>query len=167
MFLRAVTGRRTQEARGKTQDAGGKFRWVRLPLAACLLAATVSLACSASVPTPTPTLVPSPTARRASAPSPTAEPDDTGWQSLGNRVEWRRLKVELNGVNSRLWLARLDPARVQFRVLYDRANPRLVNFSPNVQPTTGTGGTIRFTKTADGGSCTLICHGYSHNDKDY
>jgi len=83
------------------------------------------LACAASVPTPTPTLVPSPTARPA--PSPTAEPDDTGWQSLGNGVEWRRLKVELNGVGHRLWLTRLDPARVQFRVLYDRANPRLVS----------------------------------------
>ena len=49
----------------------------------------------------------------------------------------------------------------------DRANPRLVNFSPNVLPTTGTGGTIRFTKTANGGSCTLICHGETHNNEGY
>jgi len=54
----------------------------------------------------------------------TAEPDDTGWQSLGHGIELRRLLVELNGVSNRLWIARVDPAGVRFRVLYDRANPR-------------------------------------------
>ena len=32
----------------------------------------------------------------------------------------------MNGTSNRLWLARVDPARVRFRVLYDQANPRLV-----------------------------------------
>jgi uncharacterized protein YigE (DUF2233 family) len=55
------------------------------------------------------------------------EPDDTGWQSQGNGIELRRLKVELNGVTNRLWLARVEPARVRFRVLYDHVNPRQVS----------------------------------------
>jgi uncharacterized protein YigE (DUF2233 family) len=73
---------------------------------------------------PTPTHLPPPTIHLE--PSPTSEPDDTGWQSLGNGVELRRLKVELNGITNRLWLARVDPARVRFRVLYDRENPHQV-----------------------------------------
>jgi len=84
-----------------------------------------TLACSTVTRTPTPTLAPLPTARPA--PSPTPEPDDTGWQSLGNGIELRRLRVELSGVSNRLWLARIDPTRVRFRVLYDQANPRLVS----------------------------------------
>jgi uncharacterized protein YigE (DUF2233 family) len=47
---------------------------------------------------------------------------------LGNGIELRRLRVtDANGTSNRLWLARLDPARVRFRVLYDQANPRLVS----------------------------------------
>jgi predicted CXXCH cytochrome family protein len=42
----------------------------------------------------------------------------------------------------------------------DRNNPRLVNFAPNVQPY---GGVIDFTKTATGGTCTLVCHGEPHD----
>ena len=102
------------------QDARSKARF-NLPLASCLLL----LAALACAETPTPTLAPSPTVRPE--PSPTPEPDDTGWQSQGNGIELRRLKVELNGIANRLWLARVDPARVRFRVLYDRANPRQVS----------------------------------------
>ncbi len=92
-----------------------------LPIVVLVL---VSLACSSEVaPTFTPV---APTARPV--PSPTSEPDDTGWQALGNGVELRRLRVAgANGTSNRLWLARLDPARVRFRVLYDQANPRLVS----------------------------------------
>jgi uncharacterized protein YigE (DUF2233 family) len=68
--------------------------------------------------------LPIPTTQPTSTPA--VEPDDTGWQALSSGIELRRLKVEVNGVSSRLWLARLDPARAQLRVLYDRANPRLV-----------------------------------------
>jgi len=102
------------------QDARSKARF-NLPLASCLLL----LAALACAETPTPTLAPSPTVRVE--PSPTPEPDDTGWQSQGNGIELRRLKVELNGITNLLWLARVDPARVRFRVLYDRANPRQVS----------------------------------------
>ncbi len=92
-----------------------------LPLVALVL---VSLACDATAIPATP--IPAPTARID--PSPTSEPDDTGWQALGNGVELRRLRVtDANGTSNRLWLARLDPARVLFRVLYDQANPRLVS----------------------------------------
>jgi hypothetical protein len=50
----------------------------------------------------------------------------------------------------------------------DRNNPRLVNFAPNVQPYADPAnptvpGVITFTKTATGGSCTLICHGKKHD----
>jgi uncharacterized protein YigE (DUF2233 family) len=115
MFLRAVIRR-------KSQVTGHRPRRFPLYLAPCaLLLALVALACAE---TPTPTRVPSPTVRVE--PSPPSEPDDTGWQSLGNGVELRRLKVELNGVTNRLWLARVDPAHVRFRVLYDRDNPRQV-----------------------------------------
>jgi len=46
----------------------------------------------------------------------------------------------------------------------DRSNPRLVNFSPNVEPFKGV---LRFTKTATGGTCTLVCHGAEHDAEDY
>ena len=49
----------------------------------------------------------------------------------------------------------------------DRANQRLVNFAPNVEPLGGVNGVPKFTKTATGGSCTLICHGESHNGESY
>jgi uncharacterized protein YigE (DUF2233 family) len=93
-----------------------------LPVVAWLILAIVSLACSSAAPRPTPTLVPTPTARIT--PMPTVEPDDTGWQPIVNGIELRRLLVELNGVSNRLWIARVDPTRVHFRVLYDRSNPR-------------------------------------------
>ena len=43
----------------------------------------------------------------------------------------------------------------------------LVTFSPNVHPSTALGGTVRFTKTATGGSCTLTCHGKDHQGIRY
>jgi uncharacterized protein YigE (DUF2233 family) len=86
-----------------------------------------SLACATITLTPTPTATLVPTSTPHPVPSPTVEPDDTGWQSLGNGIELRRLLVELNGVRNRLWLARIDPARVKFRVLYDRTNPRPIS----------------------------------------
>ena len=112
MFLRDVTGR---------QMLGARRMWP-LCVAACILLFAL-LACD-STPSPLPTYTPAPTTL-ATRP-PTAEPDDTGWQSQGNGVELRRLRVEVNGVSNRLWLARLDPARVRFRVLYDPDNPRQV-----------------------------------------
>ena len=101
--------------------SGARRMWP-LCVAACILLFAL-LACE-STPSPLPTYTPAPTARATL--TPTAEPDDTGWQSRGNGVELRRLRVELNGVSNRLWLARLDPARVRFRVLYDPASPRQV-----------------------------------------
>ena len=107
----------------KSQVARRKSRRLDLCLATCaLLLVLATLACAE---TPTPTLAPTPTVRVE--PSPTPEPDDTGWQSQGNGIELRRLQVELKGITNRLWLARVDPARVRFRVLYDRANPRQVS----------------------------------------
>jgi predicted CXXCH cytochrome family protein len=42
---------------------------------------------------------------------------------------------------------------------------RLVSFSPNVEPV---GGVLSWTSTGVGrGSCTLRCHGYTHNNKNY
>lgn len=112
MFLRDVTGRQTPGVR----------RMWSLRVAACILLLAL-LACD-STPSPRPTFPPAPTMRPTF--TPTAEPDDTGWQSLGNGVELRRLRVEMNGVSNRLWIARLDPARVRFRVLYEPDSPRQV-----------------------------------------
>jgi uncharacterized protein YigE (DUF2233 family) len=92
-----------------------------LPLVALIL---VSLACDITTPSPTP---PSATPTVHVVPTPTSELDDTGWQSLSNGIELRRLRVEIGGVSNRLWLARLDPARVRFRALYDPDNPRLMS----------------------------------------
>jgi len=95
-----------------------------LPLASCFLLLLASLACASEMTPATP--VPIPTVRID--PSPTTEPDDTGWKALSNGVELRRLSVtDANGTSIRLWLARLDPTRVRFRVVYDQANPRLVS----------------------------------------
>ncbi len=46
----------------------------------------------------------------------------------------------------------------------DRGNPALVNFAPNVEPLNGV---LTFTKTATGGTCTLVCHGAPHDNKSY
>ncbi len=46
----------------------------------------------------------------------------------------------------------------------DRANSGLVNFAPNVEPLNGV---LKFTKTANGGSCTLVCHGKPHDNEGY
>jgi predicted CXXCH cytochrome family protein len=44
-------------------------------------------------------------------------------------------------------------------------NAKLVNFSPNVQPV---GNVVRWTSTGVGsGSCTLLCHGMTHNAEPY
>jgi uncharacterized protein YigE (DUF2233 family) len=107
------------------RDPGASASWCLgariLPLVALVL---VSLACGATATPVTP--VPIPTTRID--PSPTPEPDDTGWKALSSGVELRRLSVtDANGITNRLWLARLDPTRVRFRVVYDPANPRLVS----------------------------------------
>ena len=118
MFLRVVTKRRAQVRR--SQGAGRRFD---VCLALCILLLAV-LACDV---TPPPTAMPASTPTVRVAPTPTVEPDDTGWQSLGNGVELRRLLVaDGSGATNRLWLARVDPARVRFRVVYDPANPRPV-----------------------------------------
>jgi predicted CXXCH cytochrome family protein len=41
---------------------------------------------------------------------------------------------------------------------------RLVNFAPNVQPVNGV---LRWSQTSTGGSCTLICHGFTHRGWSY
>jgi predicted CXXCH cytochrome family protein len=50
--------------------------------------------------------------------------------------------------------------RLHSTALTDTPGTRLVSFSPNV---TASGGVRAFTKTASGGTCTLVCHGENHN----
>lgn len=57
----------------------------------------------------------------------TAAPDDTGWQALQPGLEYRELRVKVEERSDRLRLARVDPARVQLRVLYDPNQPRQVS----------------------------------------
>jgi hypothetical protein len=56
-------------------------------------------------------------------------PLDTGWQLLEPGVELRRIDVAADSERptERLWIIRLDPARVEFRVLYDPVNPKPVS----------------------------------------
>ncbi len=82
----------------------------------------VVLACGAP-PAPTPTALPTVT---PIPPTLTPVPFDTGWQSLGNGMEARRLRVELGETVDRLWIARVDPALARFRVLYNPADARTV-----------------------------------------
>ncbi len=44
------------------------------------------------------------------------------------------------------------------------SNPRLINFAPDVQPYRGT---LRWSPTATGGTCTLTCHGVDHPGWSY
>ena len=124
MFLRTVAARLLRVACGIARLTLDVSRFTHLlPIAACFLLFMLSLACSFATPKPTPPPpVPMPTVRPT--PVPTAEPDDTGWQPIGSGIELRRFLVELNGASNRLWIARVDPAGVHFRVLYDRSNPR-------------------------------------------
>lgn len=135
MFLRAAIGRRPRAA-GSMSHSVRSAHHLFLRFAACfLLLASVACGARTRSPTPVPTLAPRATPTVRLTPTRTPEPDDTGWQSLGNGVELRRLRVESNGASSQLWLARVDSARVRFRVLYDPANPRPVaDWFASVQP---------------------------------
>jgi uncharacterized protein YigE (DUF2233 family) len=66
-----------------------------------------------------PTITPRPTA--------TSAPRDTGWQSIAPGVEYREFKIEQGNRSERLRIARIDPARTRFRVLYDPDRPRRVS----------------------------------------
>lgn len=43
-------------------------------------------------------------------------------------------------------------------------NLRMVEFSPNIEPFNGT---LQWTHTATGGTCTLVCHGQEHDGESY
>ncbi len=72
---------------------------------------------------------PAPTSPPTATPLPptlTPEPLDTGWQPAGDGIEARRLLVQTDLSSDRLWLARVEPARVRFRVLYEPTSTRTV-----------------------------------------
>lgn len=84
--------------------------------------------------TPTPTLAPFPTPLALTpvpsvteAPSTTPEPIDTGWVALAPGVEGRRVWVVTGAGRECLQLARLEPARVRVRVVYEPQHPRRVS----------------------------------------
>lgn len=56
-----------------------------------------------------------------------AVPDDTGWQEIQTGVEYRELRVKIEERADHLRIARVDPARVRLRVLYDPHQPRQVS----------------------------------------
>lgn len=60
-------------------------------------------------------------------PSVAAAPDDSGWQEIQPGLEYRELRVKMEERSDRLRLARVDPARVQLRVLYDPHQPRQIS----------------------------------------
>ncbi len=78
---------------------------------------------STVTPGPTDTLWPTFT---PAPPTPTARPADTGWERTALGIEVRSLDVPQDTVTERVTLARVDPAAVRFRVLYDLDAPALV-----------------------------------------
>lgn len=59
-------------------------------------------------------------------PTRTPRPLDTGWQVAGDGIAIRELAVTHQGRSDRLYLARVEPDRVDFRVRYDPEQPRRV-----------------------------------------
>ncbi len=104
-------------------------------IALCLFLLT--LACNASAAnltppplstiSPTMTIMPTATLAPTRPPTATPEPDDSGWQTLAPGVEWRRLWAETGIGRERLTLARLDPAQVRLRAIYQPAHPRRIS----------------------------------------
>lgn len=86
-----------------------------------LLVALALVACNAPGITPLPTPSPSPT------PSPTPEPADTGWMTLEEGIELRRVVVPTGDVAERIHLVRIDPAVARFRVRYTPGAARQVS----------------------------------------
>jgi len=88
-------------------------------VALTLLSGCVSSEVTTPVVLPTPIDTPRPIA--------TAVPDDTGWQAIQPGLEYRELRVKMAERSDRLRIARVDPARLQLRVLYDPHQPRQVS----------------------------------------
>lgn len=61
------------------------------------------------------------------APTATPLPADTGWRVLSPGVEYRELNVSIGTQTDRLRIARVDPAQVMLRVVYDPDSPRRVS----------------------------------------
>jgi uncharacterized protein YigE (DUF2233 family) len=72
--------------------------------------------------TPSPTATLWPTFTPAPA-TPTPRPTDTGWAPAAPGIEVRSLDVSVGERTERVTLARVDPVRVRFRVLYDPETP--------------------------------------------
>jgi uncharacterized protein YigE (DUF2233 family) len=94
-----------------------------------LIAAAVLTACSLShVPTPAdPPAVIANTPIATPRPTVTPVPSDTGWQLVYSGVEYRELKATYGDRSDRLYLARIDPAQAQLRVLYNPDRPQRVS----------------------------------------
>ncbi len=101
-----------------------RLRWlaiVALLLTSCDSSAIVPLAdyLTQSAATLVPTLTPASTL--------TPVPQDTGWRNVAPGIEYREWRVTINDRSDRLRLARVDPAQVRVRVLYQPDSPRRVN----------------------------------------
>ena len=66
-----------------------------------------------------PTAIPVPTS--------TPVPKDTGWRSIRPGIEYREVDVTIDGRSDRVRIARVDPAQVRLRVVYDPNQPRRVS----------------------------------------
>jgi uncharacterized protein YigE (DUF2233 family) len=67
--------------------------------------------------------------RPAGTPRPTATPipPDTGWQAIAPGLEYRELTIRQERRSERVKIARVDPAQVQLRVLYQPDRPQRVS----------------------------------------
>jgi hypothetical protein len=86
------------------------------------LAVLILSACGTADPSAPPRAIPTqaPDATR------TPPPADTGWRVAGDGIETRELEVSHQSRRDRLFIARVDPDRVTFRVQYDPEQPRRV-----------------------------------------
>ena len=72
-----------------------------------------------------------------------------------------------NGVGNALCAeCHFRPHSTAFPTGGQAANQHLIAFAPNVQPFAANAAPV-FTATANGGSCTLVCHGQQHDGLSY
>jgi exopolysaccharide biosynthesis protein len=61
--------------------------------------------------------------------------DDTGWEEIGDRLEFRRVRLKAGRQSGDLVVLRLDPQAYRIRVAYDSANPgRISDWARAVKP---------------------------------
>lgn len=77
--------------------------------------------------TPTTSSTPSPTLTPTASPTPTPTPTPAGWERIGEGVQVRQMYGTEGGRGGYAYALRLDPARIDVQLRYDRERPRKVS----------------------------------------